>query len=162
MDDLDVALLVVLDGEDSEEEKHRRSESDLFKKRSIEGAYQILICRHLYTNENKLREYFRLTPALFDYVLGYIKEDLCSKPTNRVQNPLTPEQKLCLLLRYVNILPTSTNNTEKYQLPTLNLLPLSQNNVRGANTAIQTGETFKTYFNGPGAVAWQEQQYREN
>nr|CAH7738997.1 unnamed protein product [Callosobruchus chinensis] len=84
MDDLDVALLVVLDGEDSEEEKHRRSESDLFKKRSIEGAYQILICRHLYTNDNKFREYFRLTPALFDYVLGYIKEDLCSKPTNRV------------------------------------------------------------------------------
>nr|CAH7761364.1 unnamed protein product [Callosobruchus chinensis] len=101
MDDLDVALLVVLDGEDSEEEKHRRSESDLFKKRSIEGAYQILICRHLYTNENRFREYFRLTPALFDYVLGYIKEDLCSKPTNRVQNPLTPEQKLCLLLSTV-------------------------------------------------------------
>nr|CAI5847063.1 unnamed protein product [Callosobruchus analis] len=65
------------------------------------GAYQILICRHLYTNVNKFREYFRLTPALFDYVLGYIKEDLCSKPTNRVQNPLTPEQKLCLLLRFL-------------------------------------------------------------
>nr|CAI5828490.1 unnamed protein product [Callosobruchus analis]CAI5868535.1 unnamed protein product [Callosobruchus analis] len=66
------------------------------------------------------------------------------------------------LLREANILPTSTNNTEKYPLPTLNLLPLSQNNVRGANTAIQTRETFKTYFNGPGAVAWQEHQYREN
>nr|CAI5846831.1 unnamed protein product [Callosobruchus analis] len=94
---------VVLDGEDSEEEKHRRSESDLFKKRSTEGAYQILICRHQYSNENKFREYFRLTPALFDCVLGYIIEDLCSKPTNRVQNPLTPEQKLCLLLRYFRI-----------------------------------------------------------
>lgn len=99
MDDLDVALLVVLNGEESEEDIHRRSESDLFKKRTAEGAYQILICRHLYTNENKFREYFRLTPVLFDYVLGYIKEDLCSKPTNRVHNPLTPEQKLCLLLR---------------------------------------------------------------
>ncbi|KAF5277456.1 hypothetical protein FQR65_LT15986 [Abscondita terminalis] len=116
MDDLDVALLVVLNGEESEEEIHRRSESHLFKKRTTEGAYKILICLHLYSNENKFREYFRLTPALFDYVLGYIEEDLCSKLTNRVQNPLTPEQKLFLLLRYGFPLILTTSNTKMYSL----------------------------------------------
>lgn len=66
------------------------------------------------------------------------------------------------LLREANILPTSTNSTKNYSLPTENLLPLIHNNVRGANVAVQIRETFKTYFNGPGAVAWQEQHYREN
>lgn len=66
------------------------------------------------------------------------------------------------ILREANILPTSTNSTEKYSLPTENLLPLIHNNVRGANIAVQIRETFKTYFNGSGAVAWQEQHYREN
>ncbi|KAJ8912415.1 hypothetical protein NQ315_013483, partial [Exocentrus adspersus] len=71
----------------------------------------------------------------------------------------------CILhnfLREANILRTLTNSRENHPLPTENLLPLIQNNVRGANIAVQMRETFKTYFNGPGAVAWQEQHYREN
>ncbi|XP_072380881.1 uncharacterized protein [Diabrotica undecimpunctata] len=85
----------------NQKKRIKRSESDLFKNRTVEGAYQILICRHLHTNENKFREHFPLTPVLFDYVLGYIKHDLCAIPTNRIPNPLTPEQKLCLFLRFL-------------------------------------------------------------
>lgn len=101
MDDLDIALLVFIEDEESEEESDvsRESESNLFKKRTEEGAYQILICRHLHKNEKKFRECFRLTPVLFDYVLNYIKDDITLKPTNRVPNPLLPEHKLCVFLR---------------------------------------------------------------
>lgn len=66
------------------------------------------------------------------------------------------------LLREANILPIPTNNIDKHPLPTENLIPLIHNNVRGANTAVQICERFKMYFNGPGAVPWQEQHYREN
>lgn len=100
MDYFDVALVIILEEEESsEEETQREPESELFKKRREEGAYQILVCRHLFNNENKFREYLRLTPILFDYVLNYIKEDITLKPTNRIPNPLSPEQKLCVFLR---------------------------------------------------------------
>lgn len=99
MDDIDVALVIILEEEESsEEETQRNAESELFKKRKDEGAFEILVCRHLFQNENKFREYFRLTPNLFDYVLNYIKEDITLKPTNRIPNPLSPEQKLCVFL----------------------------------------------------------------
>ena len=38
--------------------------------------------RHLHCNEEKFREYFHLTPVLFNYVLHYVKH-LSSKPYNR-------------------------------------------------------------------------------
>ena len=100
MDDLDLALLIFLeDEESSEDEKKRLEASDIFKRRATEGAYEILVCRHLHCNEEKFREYFRLTPVLFDYVLNYIKCDLTSKPYNRNKHPISPEQKLCVFLR---------------------------------------------------------------
>lgn len=100
MDDLDLAMIIFLEGECSSEEETKRSEeSEIFKKRKTEGVYEILICRHLQTNDEKFRQYFRLTPVLFDYVLNHIKDDIVSKPCNRNKNPITPEQKLCLFLR---------------------------------------------------------------
>ncbi|XP_063912685.1 uncharacterized protein LOC135129463 [Zophobas morio] len=102
MDDLDLALLIVLEDEESSEEESKRSkESDIFKNRATEGAYEILICRHLHCNEEKFRQYFRLTPVLFDYVLNYIKDDITSKPCNRNKKPISPEQKLSLFIRYL-------------------------------------------------------------
>ncbi|GFR17140.1 hypothetical protein TNCT_460491 [Trichonephila clavata] len=71
MDELDVALLIYLEDEQpSEEESNRSEENELFKNRSSEGAFEILVRRHLHYNEEKLRQYFRLTPVLFDYVLN--------------------------------------------------------------------------------------------
>lgn len=46
MDDVEVALLILLeDEESSEDEVQRKSESELFRKRADEGAYKILVCR---------------------------------------------------------------------------------------------------------------------
>ncbi|KAF5284022.1 hypothetical protein FQA39_LY17155 [Lamprigera yunnana] len=100
MESVDVALLIILEDEiSSEEEKERSGESEIFKKPKTERAYKIFECRHLHNNENKLREYFRLTPVLFDYVLNYIKHDIISKPCNRNKKPILPEQILYLFLR---------------------------------------------------------------
>lgn len=100
MNSTDLALAIFLeDEESSSEDEKRRSTSDLFKHRSTEGTFEILVCRHLQTNEDKFKEYFRLTPVLFDYVLGYIKDELTSKPYNRNKNPISAEQKVCLFLR---------------------------------------------------------------
>lgn len=97
MDDLDLALLIFLEDEQSSEDDTERLEaSDIFKRRATEGAYEILVRRHLHYNEDKFREYFRLTPVLFDYVLNYIKGYLTSKSYNRNKNPISPEQKLCI------------------------------------------------------------------
>lgn len=100
MDDLDLALLIYLEDDlSSEEENSRIAEDDLFKFRDTEGAFEILVRRHLLSNEDKFREYFRLTPQLFDYVLHHIRNDLSYKPYNRHTKPIRPEQKLCILLR---------------------------------------------------------------
>ncbi|GFY79114.1 hypothetical protein TNIN_209171 [Trichonephila inaurata madagascariensis] len=93
MDDLDVALVMYLEDEQSSEE------SELFKNRSSEGAFQILVHRHLHCNDEKFRQYFRLTPVLFDYVLNNIRDELTSKPYNRHKKPICPEEKLCILVR---------------------------------------------------------------
>lgn len=100
MDDLDLALLVYLEDEQSsEDENNRMEESDLYKSRTTEGVFEILVRRHLYCNDEKFREYFRLTPVLFDYVLNQIRDELSYNPYNRHQQPICPEQKLCIFIR---------------------------------------------------------------
>ncbi|GFV37722.1 uncharacterized protein TNCV_2503601 [Trichonephila clavipes] len=95
MDDLDVALLLYLENEQSsEEENYLRI--DLLKE-----LFQILVCRHLHCNDEKFRQYFRLTPVLFDYVLNNIRDELTSKPYNRHKKPICPEEKLCILVRHL-------------------------------------------------------------
>ncbi|GFY59155.1 DDE Tnp4 domain-containing protein [Trichonephila inaurata madagascariensis] len=101
MDDLDVALVMYLEDEQSSEEESRSEESELFKNRSSEGAFEILVRRHLHCNDEKFRQYFRLTPVLFDYVLNNIREELTSKPYNRHKKPICPEEKLCILVRHL-------------------------------------------------------------
>jgi hypothetical protein len=64
MDDLDLTVLICLEDEESSEEESK--ESDIFKSRATEGAYEILIRHHLHCNEEKFRTYFRLTSVLFD------------------------------------------------------------------------------------------------
>jgi hypothetical protein len=64
------------DKESSEHDTERLEASDIFKRRATDGAYEILVRRHLHCNEDKFRKYFPLTPVLFDYVLNYIKCDL--------------------------------------------------------------------------------------
>ncbi|GFY40447.1 hypothetical protein TNIN_189431 [Trichonephila inaurata madagascariensis] len=99
MDDLDVALVMYLEDEHSSEES-RSEESKLFKNRS-EGAFQILVRLHLHGNDEKFRQYFCLTPVLFDYVLNNIRDELTSKPYNRHKKPICPKEKLCILVRHL-------------------------------------------------------------
>lgn len=102
MDNQTLALLIFLeDEESSEEENYRKKESEIYRSRNEEGAFEILVRRHLYCNDEKFRQYFRLTPVLFDYVLNFIRDDLTSKPYNRHKKPICPEQKLCIFLRQV-------------------------------------------------------------
>ncbi|GFY60565.1 hypothetical protein TNIN_231141 [Trichonephila inaurata madagascariensis] len=101
MDDLDVALVMYLEDEQSSEEESRSEESELFKNRSSEGVFQILVCRHLHCNDEEFRQYFRLTAVLFDYVLNNIPDELTSKPYNRHKKPICPEEKLCILVRHL-------------------------------------------------------------
>ena len=82
MDDVDKALLICLEDEESSDEE-RSKESDIFKSRCEEGAFQILVVCRLYCNEEKFREYFRSTTGLFDYILNPIRNDITSKPFNR-------------------------------------------------------------------------------
>lgn len=79
--------------------KKRSKESEIFRNRATEGAFKILVRRHLHCNEERFKQYFRLTPALFDYVLHHIKEDLISNAYNRHMQPILPEEKLCLFIR---------------------------------------------------------------
>ncbi|GFV81209.1 uncharacterized protein TNCV_4772371 [Trichonephila clavipes] len=100
MDDLDVALILYLEDKQSSSEENLSEESELFKNRSSEGAFQILVRRHLHCNDKKFK-YFRLTPVLFDYVLNNIRDELTSKPYNRHKKPICPEEKLCILVRHL-------------------------------------------------------------
>ena len=66
---LDIALLVFLEDEESSEEENRRSEENvMFKNRATEGAFRILVRRHLNCNDEKFRPkiVFKLgLPVLF-------------------------------------------------------------------------------------------------
>jgi len=54
MDNLDIALLVYLnDEESSKDEKNRLEESVMFKNHDTEGAFQILVRHHLHFNAEK-------------------------------------------------------------------------------------------------------------
>lgn len=77
----------------------RETEHEMFKKRNEEGQYQILIKKYLQGDENKFREYFRVSRKIFYYVLSHIKDDIEKSAYNRVINPITAEEKLCLTVR---------------------------------------------------------------
>lgn len=102
-----LALCLSLDSESSDEEiedvfilkKHRESRHDLFQNRNMEGAFAVLINRHLMDNDTKFKEYLRLTPYLFAKILGKIENELVTKPSIRYPKPIEPKLKLCLVLR---------------------------------------------------------------
>lgn len=77
----------------------RKRRHHLFVNRNVEGAYVVLINRHLIDNDTKFKEYFRLTPHLFQKLLNAITNDLQREPSIRYPEPIPPKLKLCLLLR---------------------------------------------------------------
>lgn len=73
----------------------------MFKTRSEESCFHILVNRHLIKDDQKFREYFRLNISQFNYVLELVKEDIKTDGSQRYQYPITPEEKLAVTLRYV-------------------------------------------------------------
>lgn len=76
--------------------------------------------------------------------------------------PKTTEKIIVCALILHNILreskilaPGQKHLDDKLELPTENLIDLADSNVRYPTRCIAIRETFKSYFNGPGAVAWQ-------
>lgn len=105
-DHTNLLLLWLLQDEEEEEyellcleRKKPKKAHEMFAARNEEGAFNILICRHLLEDDTKFKEYFRLTPYMFNYVLQFIKDDLTKTSNNKHQNPISPEQQLCLTLR---------------------------------------------------------------
>lgn len=89
-------LVAILSGK-----KKRRSPHVLYRKRADEGAFNVLIDRHLIDDDTKFREYFRVSPFLFAKLLDVLNEDLECVATNWVPNPISPRLKLCVTLRYL-------------------------------------------------------------
>lgn len=79
----------------------RRKTHEMIKKRDIEGAYNILVRKYLLTEEDKFVKYLRITPHLFGRILENIGELISTMPTNKVVKPISPQQKLCVALRYL-------------------------------------------------------------
>lgn len=104
MDDTTRFLLLAFEDEEDDDDQLNHflldaPSSKLFQRRREEGAYQVLVLRHLVDNDTKFKEYFRLTPYLFDEVLKIIKNDITSTPSKKYPIPISPEEKLCLTLR---------------------------------------------------------------
>lgn len=70
-------------------------------KNRFEGTCNILIKRHLVDHDTKFQQYFRLTPYLFDRVLTFVKNDLIKCKTNANRRPISPEEQLCIGLRFL-------------------------------------------------------------
>lgn len=97
--------ILLMEEEDDEDEMifnyffTNEKEDPLFQARREEGAYHILIQRHLFSNDIKFKEYFRLSIGLFEEVVSLISGDVSSKFSNRRGQPISVKEKLCLTLR---------------------------------------------------------------
>ena len=85
-------------------ETGNRSEvKTMYQARSSEGYSRILIANHLVDKEETYRQFFRLNKEQVHFVLNHIGKDLEKKSCPRVKTPISPEDKLLLTLRQVNI-----------------------------------------------------------
>jgi len=75
---------------------------DIFKKTKNEGYYYTLIERYFMENEMKFREFFGVSRYIFHLILAEIKEDITTQSCNRWQTLISTEQKLCLMLWYID------------------------------------------------------------
>lgn len=81
--------------------KRRKTHSKIFGNRDKEGVYRLFITKYLLTEDDKFMKYLRVTPYLFNRILENIRFLITTTPSNRVQNPISPQQKLCLALRFL-------------------------------------------------------------
>lgn len=80
--------------------KRKRNLKRQIVRRDKEGAYKIFVERYLLDSESQFREYFRLSPSEFDYVLSEVNADLQPQQSNYIMKPISSREKLCITLRY--------------------------------------------------------------
>lgn len=100
----------------------------------------------------------RTTENTFGILCGYFRLFFIPIATA----PETTEKLIicaCILyntLREAKVLaPGQKHIDDALPLPTKNLIPMAEHNVRARMSHTQIREIFKNYFNGPGAVEWQ-------
>lgn len=71
----------------------------MFLARKTEGVFSILIEKHLWRDESKFREFFRLSWDQFTYVLNIIENDITTSPSIKVPKPISAAEKLAVTLR---------------------------------------------------------------
>lgn len=79
----------------------RKSVSNVFLKPQEEGAFNILVNKHLVDEEEKFKSYFRFTREQFSSILNDIKEDLQTDPCNRMMAPISLAEKVAVTLRKI-------------------------------------------------------------
>lgn len=80
--------------------RKRKKVQNIFRNRRNEGCFNMLINKHLIDDEIKFREYFRLTRGQFNEVLTLVSGDLKKHSTKCVARPISPSEKLAIVLRY--------------------------------------------------------------
>lgn len=81
--------------------RRRKKTRQMISNRYTEGVFNILVQKYLKTEEDEFVQYFRVTPKLFYFILDHISPSITIEPSNRVANPISAEQKLCVTLRYL-------------------------------------------------------------
>jgi len=72
---------------------------EIYLTRETEGFFSVLIEKHLWRDETKFREFFRLSWDQFNYILNLIEEDITTNASIKVQKPITAAEKLAVTLR---------------------------------------------------------------
>lgn len=79
--------------------EQRNSFNSIVSTRKTEGFFKQLIEGHLFNNDTKFREFFRINKEQFYFILSLVKKDLTKEPTMRVPEPISADEKLALTLR---------------------------------------------------------------
>lgn len=69
--------------------------------RKTEGSFENLIKKYLMSEDDQFVKYFRVTPRIFYMILENIQHEIDTLPCNRVKDPISAQQKLCVTLRYI-------------------------------------------------------------
>lgn len=146
MDAKNLLLFFLLDedvDEDLKRKEKRKIHSNMIRSREKEGAYSVLVERHLLDNEEKFREYTRFTLHLFHGILNIISDDLKKEPTSLCKVTISPAQKLCIPYPTDEV---TLNNCASLSAPASGRLNENATEIRNQ---------FKDYFNGASEVPWQ-------
>ena len=73
---------------------------EVLRTRKISGEYTTLVQQMREVDPQGFQTYFRMSPDVFDEVLGKLRARLTKETTN-FREPIPPEERLAVTLRYV-------------------------------------------------------------